>query len=60
MRLSIPLLGTLLLATVLAGCTHVRSSQDVELSGEGNWLVLPMVNRTATPQAGLRAASIVE
>ena len=35
MRLSIPLLGTLLLATVLAGCTHVRSSQDVELSRRG-------------------------
>lgn len=60
MRVSIPLLGTLLLAVVLAGCTHVRSSQNVELSGEGTWLVLPLVNRTATPQAGLRAAAIVE
>ncbi|MGK0393766.1 hypothetical protein [Alcanivorax sp.] len=60
MRVSIPLLGTLLLAVVLAACTHVRSSQNVELSGEGTWLVLPLVNRTATPQAGLRAAAIVE
>ena len=49
-----------LLMVALAGCTHVRSTQDVSLSGEGTWLVLPLVNRTATPQAGLRAAAIVE
>ena len=51
---------SVLLIAVLAGCTHVRSSQDVSVSGQGTWLVLPLVNRTATPQAGLRAAAIVE
>ncbi|MGJ3254903.1 MAG: hypothetical protein ACFE0K_01115 [Alcanivorax sp.] len=50
----------LLLALMLASCTHVRSSQGVSLDAEGTWLVLPLVNRTATPQAGLRAAAIVE
>ncbi len=50
----------LLLALMLASCTHVRSSQDVSLDAEGTWLVLPLVNRTGTPQAGLRAAAIVE
>ena len=50
----------LLLALSLASCTHVRSSQGVSLDAEGTWLVLPLVNRTATPQAGLRAAAIVE
>ncbi len=49
-----------LLLVALTGCTHVRSTQDVSLSGEGTWLVLPLTNRTATPQAGLRAAAIVE
>ena len=47
----------LLLALMLASCTHVRSSQDVSLDAEGTWLVLPLVNRTGTPQAGLRAAA---
>ena len=50
----------LLLALMLASCTHVRSSQGVSLNAEGTWLVLPLVNRTGTPQAGLRAAAIVE
>tara|TARA_B100000676_G_scaffold307940_1_gene367546 strand:- start:25 stop:537 length:513 start_codon:yes stop_codon:yes gene_type:complete len=50
----------LLLAFTLTGCTHVRSSQDVSLEAQGTWLVLPLVNRTGTPQAGLRAAAIVE
>ncbi|MED5389228.1 MAG: hypothetical protein VX793_10280 [Pseudomonadota bacterium] len=49
-----------LMIMVLAGCTHVRSSQDVSLQADGTWLVLPLVNRTGTPQAGLRAAAIVE
>lgn len=50
----------LLIFVSLASCTHVRSSQDVSLEAQGNWLVLPLVNRTATPQAGLRASAIVE
>lgn len=50
----------MLLALMLASCTHVRSSQGVSLNAEGTWLVLPLVNRTGTPQAGLRAAAIVE
>lgn len=49
-----------MLMIAVAGCTHVRSSKGVNLSGEGTWLVLPLVNRTATPQAGLRASAIVE
>ncbi|MCG8392888.1 MAG: hypothetical protein MI745_07380 [Pseudomonadales bacterium] len=50
----------MIMVIVLAGCTHVRSTQDVSLSAEGTWLVLPLINRTATPQAGLRAAAITE
>lgn len=42
----------LLLALMLASCTHVRSSQDVSLDAEGTWLVLPLVNRTGTPRPG--------
>ncbi len=49
--------GLLLLA---GGATHTRNTQDVRLSADATWLVLPLVNRTTTPQAGLAAQAIVE
>ena len=46
---------------LLAGCaTHTRHTQDVALNADATWLVLPLVNRTTTPQAGLAAQAIVE
>lgn len=46
---------------LLAGCaTHTRHTQGVALDAEATWLVLPLVNRTTTPQAGLAAQAIVE
>ncbi|HEX5676976.1 MAG TPA: hypothetical protein VFX91_03290 [Alcanivorax sp.] len=46
---------------LLAGCaTHIRGTSDVTLSADAEWLVLPLVNRTTTPQAGFAAQAIVE
>lgn len=50
----------LLAALLCTACTHVRSSKGVNLDADNTWLVLPLVNRTATPQAGLRASAMVE
>lgn len=59
MRLSLLVLCAAALA--LGGCgTHVRSAQEVRLERDATWLVLPLVNRTSTPQAGLRAQAITE
>lgn len=59
MKLSLIVLCTAVLA--LTGCsTHMRSTQDVSFERQARWLVLPLTNRTTTPQAGLRAQAIVE
>ncbi|CUR47553.1 hypothetical protein ACRYJU_16835 [Alloalcanivorax xenomutans] len=60
--MKLPLLALCVGLVMLTGCgtTHVRGSQDVQLFRDAHWLVLPMVNRTTTPQAGLRAQAITE
>ncbi|MFP1683530.1 hypothetical protein ACLD0W_13535 [Alloalcanivorax sp. C16-1] len=59
--MKLPLLILCAAALTLAGCsTHVRTAQDVRLERDATWLVLPLVNRTSTPQAGLRAQAITE
>ncbi|WP_421706322.1 hypothetical protein [Alloalcanivorax xenomutans] len=60
--MKLPLIALCAGLLMLFGCstTHVRSSQNVQLPRDATWLVLPMVNRTTTPQAGLRAQAIVE
>jgi polysaccharide biosynthesis protein PelC len=55
----------LLLATLaVAGCTGYSTSSSqspgVSLEGEQKWVMLPMVNHTDTPQAGLAAEAIAE
>ncbi|EKF75606.1 hypothetical protein A11A3_02007 [Alcanivorax hongdengensis A-11-3] len=52
---------SLLIAVLIAGCsTHIRRTEGVQLDANATWVLLPLVNRTATPQAGLRAAAITE
>ena len=59
--MKLPLLALCVAALALGGCgTHVRSAQDVRLERDATWLVLPLENRTSTPQAGLRAQAITE
>lgn len=59
--MKLPMLALCAGLLMLAGCSaHVRTSQDVRLERDATWLVLPLVNRTTTPQAGLRAQAITE
>lgn len=52
---------TLALAALLAGCTVTdRSPGTVTLDKNAKWALLPIVNHTETPQAGLRAESITD
>lgn len=46
----------------LGGCatTNVRATPDASLRANATWLVLPLANRTTTPEAGLRAQAIIE
>lgn len=44
----------------LAGCTTVEVGQVPNLPANATWVVLPFVNYTETPQAGLRAETIAE
>lgn len=46
----------------LAGCAgiQVRATPDVHLKADATWVVLPLANRTTTPEAGLRAQAIIE
>lgn len=45
---------------VLDACTTVDVQPAPELDLKGSWAVLPLSNHTETPQAGLRAESILE
>ena len=45
----------LLLATLLSACTTLNTSAPkVALEKEAQWALLPILNQTETPQAGLR------
>jgi hypothetical protein len=54
--LLVPLLGALL----LGGCSVIDRSPDRALDARARWVLLPMLNHTETPQAGLRAEAIME
>ncbi len=50
-----------LLALVLSACSNIESSSNSKpLSASASWALLPMVNNTGEPQAGLRAEAITE
>ncbi|MCX7891102.1 MAG: penicillin-binding protein activator LpoB [Burkholderiales bacterium] len=52
---------TLALAALLAGCTVTdRGPGTATLDKNAKWALLPIVNHTDTPQAGLRAESITD
>lgn len=53
----IGLAGALL---VLASCSTVQVGKAPSLERSAKWAILPFVNQTETPQAGLRAESITE
>lgn len=48
------------LALTLSACSHMTGSGKPEVEKQAKWLILPFVNRTETPQAGLRASAIVQ
>lgn len=47
-------------ALLAAGCTVIDRTREARLDPAAKWVLLPMVNHTETPQAGLRAESITE
>lgn len=55
------LLGGLCIALTLNACAVVdRSDSATALDKNASWTVLPISNRTETPQAGLRASAIAQ
>ncbi len=53
-------LGAILTAVLISGCAVTRSSGDAPLARGEKWALLPVLNHTEAPQAGLRAEVIVE
>lgn len=51
---------TALLVCVLGGCVVIDHSLEPVLEPQASWVLLPIVNHTATPQAGRRAEAITE
>jgi polysaccharide biosynthesis protein PelC len=50
-----------LLALILSACSSIETSSDSKpLTASASWALLPMVNNTGEPQAGLRAEAIAE
>lgn len=47
-------------AALMCACSTLDASSPPELEGNTKWGLLPFVNHTETPQAGLRAESIAE
>ena len=52
--------ATLLGAFLLGACSVIDRSPDRELDARARWVLLPILNHTETPQAGLRAEAIME
>lgn len=50
----------LLAVIMLTGCSVMDRTREARLDPGAKWVLLPMVNHTETPQAGLRAESIAE
>ena len=44
----------------MMGCVVIDHSMEPTLQAQASWVVLPIVNHTATPQAGRRAEAITE
>jgi len=53
-------LGMLLALSLLSACSTLDVAPRGNLDPKARWAVLPFVNHTETPQAGSRAAAIVE
>ena len=53
-------IGLASLVLVLASCSTIRVGKAPTLERSAKWAMLPFVNQTETPQAGLRAESITE
>ncbi|HEX2824785.1 MAG TPA: penicillin-binding protein activator LpoB [Burkholderiales bacterium] len=55
------ILIAMLLAALLAACTTTDSrNYTTPMDGSAKWVMLPILNHTDVPQAGLRAEAIVE
>lgn len=54
------LLATVLASLLATGCTVIDRTRATRLDPSARWVLLPMVNHTETPQAGLRAETITE
>lgn len=52
--------GFAAIALVVAGCSTIQVGKAPPLERNAKWAILPFVNQTETPQAGLRAESITE
>jgi polysaccharide biosynthesis protein PelC len=50
----------ILLAAVAAGCTTVNSGSLATIDRSAKWVMLPVLNHTEVPQAGLRTEAITE
>jgi len=50
----------LLLSSLLAACSTVSRAPAPAMAADAQWVLLPFVNHTETPQAGLRAEAIAE
>lgn len=50
----------LFVSSLIVSCSVIDSAQAPELDHSAKWVVLPMLNHTETPQAGLRAEAILE
>ena len=49
-----------LVAVLLAGCKIVDSGSVAAIERDAKWVMLPVLNHTEVPQAGLRAEAITE
>ncbi len=49
-----------LLAVCLSACSTTSSMSSGAVLAEGRWALLPLINHTDTPQAGLAAETIVD
>ena len=54
------LIAMLLTALLGAGCTTTDTRNYTSMDGGAKWVMLPILNHTDVPQAGLRAEAIVE
>lgn len=54
------LIAAATLSAVLAGCTTLDRSPARRLDAKAAWALLPVLNYTETPQAGMRAEAIFE